>query len=186
MDYSGEEFTIRNPGSYRVNALVCSSLGSLQWHHNERDGVSNHQPHDCLLKRLFTRRSKKTSKLRVTALYSGNSPVTGEFPAQRASNAENVSNWWRHHVIKLCCSRNAWRSRSYMFLVAESEVGWVLWYLISLALPLLVSPCCSTDYSGSQRKFIYSFYFRPDDAYQWWTGSLLIHVLTWHLFGAKP
>ena len=22
---------------------------------------------------------------------------TGEFPAQRASNAENVSNWWRHH-----------------------------------------------------------------------------------------
>ena len=23
---------------------------------------------------------------------------TGEFPAQRASNAENVSIWWRHHV----------------------------------------------------------------------------------------
>ena len=23
--------------------------------------------------------------------------VTGEFPAQRASNAENVSIWWRHH-----------------------------------------------------------------------------------------
>ena len=22
---------------------------------------------------------------------------TGEFPAQRASNAENVSIWWRHH-----------------------------------------------------------------------------------------
>ena len=26
-----------------------------------------------------------------------NSPVTGEFPAQMASNAENVSIWWRHH-----------------------------------------------------------------------------------------
>ena len=25
---------------------------------------------------------------------------TGEFPAQRASNAENVSIWWRHHVYK--------------------------------------------------------------------------------------
>ena len=24
---------------------------------------------------------------------------TGEFPAQKASNAENVSIWWRHHVI---------------------------------------------------------------------------------------
>ena len=41
---------------------------------------------------------KKTSKLRVTGLWEGNSPVTGEFPAQRASNAENVSILWRHHV----------------------------------------------------------------------------------------
>ena len=48
----------------------------LQW----RDGVSNYQPHDCLLDRLFRRRSKKTSKLRVTGLCAGNSPVIGEFP----------------------------------------------------------------------------------------------------------
>ena len=27
------------------------------------------------------------------------SPVTGEFPTQRASNAEYVSNWCRHHVV---------------------------------------------------------------------------------------
>ena len=70
---------------------------SLQWRHNGRDGVSNHQPHDCLLNRLFKRRSKKTSKLRVTGLCAGNSPVIGEFPAQMASNAENDSIWWRHH-----------------------------------------------------------------------------------------
>ena len=69
----------------------------MQWRHNGRDVVSNHQPDDCLLSRLFKRRSKKTSKLRVTGLCVGNSPVTGEFPAQRASNAENVSIWWRHH-----------------------------------------------------------------------------------------
>ena len=68
----------------------------LQWRHNGRDGVSNHQPHDCLLNRLFRRRSKKTSKLRVTGLCVGNSPVTGEFPAQKACSAENVSIWWRH------------------------------------------------------------------------------------------
>ena len=37
------------------------------------------------------RRSQKTSKFRVTGLREGNSPVTGEFPTQRASNAENVS-----------------------------------------------------------------------------------------------
>ena len=34
-------------------------------------GVSNHQPHDCLLNRLFRHRSKKTSKLRVTGLCEG-------------------------------------------------------------------------------------------------------------------
>ena len=44
------------------------------------------------------RRSKKTPKPRVTGLCEGNSPVTGEFPAQRASSAENVSIWWRHHA----------------------------------------------------------------------------------------
>ena len=42
---------------------------------------------------------KKTSKLRVTGLWVGNSPVNGEFPAQMASNAENVPIWWRHHYI---------------------------------------------------------------------------------------
>ena len=35
--------------------------------------------------------SKKTSKLRITGFCAGNSPVTGEFPAQTASNAETVS-----------------------------------------------------------------------------------------------
>ena len=69
----------------------------LQWRHNGCDSVSNHQPHDCLLNRLFRRRSKKASKLRVTGLCAGNSPGTGEFPAQMASYAENVSIWWRHH-----------------------------------------------------------------------------------------
>ena len=46
----------------------------LHWHHNEHDGVSNHQPHGCLLNRLFRRRSKTTSKVRVTCLCVGNSP----------------------------------------------------------------------------------------------------------------
>ena len=46
---------------------------------------------------LFRRKSKKTSKLRVTGLCEGKSPLTGEFPAQRTSNAGNVFIWWRHH-----------------------------------------------------------------------------------------
>ena len=78
------------------------STSSSLWRHNGGDGVSNHRPHDCLFNRLFRRRSKKTSKLRVTGLCVGNSPGIGEFPAQMASNAENVSIWWRHHVNIWC------------------------------------------------------------------------------------
>ena len=79
-------------------SMLWSGMNSLQWRHNGRDSVPNHQPHDCLHNRLFRRRSKKTSKLRVTGLCAGNSPGTGDFPAQMASYAENVSIWWRHHV----------------------------------------------------------------------------------------
>ena len=51
---------------------------SLQWRHNERDCVSNHQPRDCVLNRLFRHRSKKTSRLRVTALCEGISHTKGQ------------------------------------------------------------------------------------------------------------
>ena len=51
--------------------------------HNERHGISNHRRLNCLLNRLFRCRSKKTSKLRVTDLCEGNSPVTGGFPSLR-------------------------------------------------------------------------------------------------------
>ena len=50
------------------------ALKSLRWRQNGRDSVSNHQPGHCLLSLLFGRRSKKTSKLRVTGLCVGNSP----------------------------------------------------------------------------------------------------------------
>ena len=83
-------------GSVMGSAFPCP----LQWRHNERDVVSNHQPRDCFLNRLSRRRSKKTSKVRVTmvtGLCEGNSPMTIEFPTQMASNAENVSIWWRYH-----------------------------------------------------------------------------------------
>ena len=78
-------------------ADVLLAISPLQWRHNGRNGVSNHQPHHCLLNRLLRRRSKKTSELRVTGLCVGNSPGTGEFPAQMASCAENVFISWRHH-----------------------------------------------------------------------------------------
>ena len=69
---------------WRIRALAATSwyydferlppflaLCSLQWRHNRRGSVSNHQPHGCLLNRWFRRRSKKTSKLRITAFVRG-------------------------------------------------------------------------------------------------------------------
>ena len=92
-------FDVWSEGPVWLGHTWTTSGRALQWRHNDRDDVSNHRPRECLLNRLFGRRSKKTSKLRVTGLCEGNSPVTGEFPAQMASNAENVSIWWRHHGI---------------------------------------------------------------------------------------
>ena len=74
----------RNPNIYthaqhtawllRVGVALGEYLIPLHWRHNDHGGVSNHQPHGCLLNLLVRRRSKKTSKLRVTGLCAGNSP----------------------------------------------------------------------------------------------------------------
>ena len=94
-----------------ICACLFRGTFSLRWRHNDHAGVSNHQPHGCLLNRVFRRKSKKTSKLRVTGLCVGNSPGTGEFPAQMASYAENVSIWCRHHVK-----------------AQHSRLNWFRWY----------------------------------------------------------
>ena len=59
-----------------------TTVSPLRWRHNGHDGVSNHQPHDCLLNRLFRDIWNKTSKPCATGLCAGNSPETGEFPTQ--------------------------------------------------------------------------------------------------------
>ena len=60
----------------------------------------NNRRLNCLLNRLFRRRSQKAPTPRATGLCGGNSPVIGEFPTQNDSNAENVSIWWRHVVAR--------------------------------------------------------------------------------------
>ena len=58
--------------------------------------------------RLFTQsfiQTQITENIKVLRHWPlcGEFTVTGEFPAQRASNAENVSIWWRHHENKDYC-----------------------------------------------------------------------------------
>ena len=113
LDWSPHIDFITSKASYTLSFLRRNlrsspqSLGELlQWRHNDRDGVSNHQPHDCLLNHLFRLSWKKTSKLRITGLCEGNSLGTREFPAQRASNVENVSIWWCRQVAYILLVRS--------------------------------------------------------------------------------
>ena len=62
-------------------------ISTLQWCHNGHDGVSNQQP-------LFTQ-----PFIQAHGIESSMAPVTGKFPLQMACTAEDVSIWWRHHVI---------------------------------------------------------------------------------------
>ena len=72
-----------SPYGVNLPQWACCAMGTLHWRHNELDGVSDHQPHDCLLTCLFRHRSKKTSKLRVTGLCEGNSPGPANCPHKR-------------------------------------------------------------------------------------------------------
>ena len=126
----GGKFENRFPCRETVRAI------SLEWRHNGRNGVSNHQPHDCLLNRLFRRIPKRTSKPCITGLCAGNSPVTGEFPAQRASDAENVSIWLRHHVhgrasvVSYGATKSDWRHLRQA--TTTFHQGWIIYYTPSL------------------------------------------------------
>ena len=82
------DFLGRLSFEFRSRACLCTGIGSLHWGHNGRDGVSNHQPHDCVLSRLFNSQIKENIKAPRHWLLCGEFTVTDEFPAQRASNAE--------------------------------------------------------------------------------------------------
>ena len=83
-----------------ISALihVAHRIYTLQWRHNEPDGVSNQGRLDCLLNRLLRRRSKKKPKLRVTGLCEGKPPVTGGFPSTKGQQRRKC---WRHHAPEL-------------------------------------------------------------------------------------
>ena len=98
---------------------------TLRWCHNGRDSVSNHQPHDCLLNHLFRRRSKKTTRLRVTGLCVGNSPETGEFPAQMAI-------WWRHYDMYLSNTCNEWHLQQFMLNYPQLIASGPRWWCVNI------------------------------------------------------
>ena len=101
---------------YTFTIFILGQLSStLHWRHNDHDGVSNHQPHGCLLDRLFRRRSKKISKLRVTGLCVGNSPGLVNSPHKGPVTRKMFP---FDDVIMTCCS----------FIISVCALKWTFFF----------------------------------------------------------
>ena len=89
----------------------------IQCSHKERNGVSNHRHLDLYSTVCSGADQRKHQS--TACLCKGNSPVTGEFPAQRVNNAENVSIWWRHPGHTILDYVSLWRLRVAVYFTSE-------------------------------------------------------------------
>ena len=84
-------------------------LSTLEWRHNGRGGISNHQPHDCLLNRLFRPDQRKHQSSASLAFVRGihrwpvNSPH--KWPEKRKMFIMNIPNSMLLKFISLFCER---------------------------------------------------------------------------------
>ena len=127
-----------------VRSILCCGITKpfvpLQWRHNEPDCVSNHRRLDCLLNRLIRRRSKKTLKTRFQWPLWEESTRDRWQPSRRASNAENVSIWWRHYGNE-CMPSSCCRYRNNLLgqWVNSPGLAWTIIKLASFVLPAIIS-----------------------------------------------
>ena len=85
------------PGHPWIWKTFNTGIASLQWRHNERNGVSNHRRLVCSTVCSGADQRKHQSSASL-AFVMGIHRWPVDSPAQRASSAENVSIWWRQHV----------------------------------------------------------------------------------------
>ena len=93
---------------------------ALQWRHNGRNSVSNHQPHDCFLNRLFRRRSKKTSKLRVTSL------CAHKWPVMRKKSLHLMTSSWKSRSGHLYIQKGTGKFRL-LYSLSNHRTQHILW-----------------------------------------------------------
>ena len=79
-------------------------MKTSQWRHNERDRVASQITsltivYSTVYSGVDQRKHQRSALLAFVRRIHAS--VTGEFPAQKASNAENISIWWRHHIYDL-------------------------------------------------------------------------------------
>ena len=121
----------------KTDRTVTQADHTLHWRHNDYDGVSNHKPCGCLLNRLFRRRSKKTSKLRVTGLCAGNSPRPVNSPHKgpvtwKMFPFDDVIMTWRFSSLSWQHVWPALFSLLYMYGLANVCTEYMILYMILL------------------------------------------------------
>ena len=121
--------------SYRT-MVIRAFLLSLPWRHNEHDGVSNHQPRNCLLNRLFRCRSRITSTLCVTGFCVGKL-----FPFYDVIMLWQVFIW--NHMLRSTCIMLHWTIIFWAkIILVFRRKGWVMQsfdisFVMSLGKPLI-------------------------------------------------
>ena len=94
-------------GHWGKHTERSTEVAALRWRHNDHAGVSNHQPHGCLLNSSFRRKSKKTSKLRVTGfvreIHRGPVNFPHKWPVTRKCFHLMTSSW-----VSIVTLTNAW------------------------------------------------------------------------------
>ena len=141
----------------------------LHWRHNDHGGVSNHQPHGCLTQSLIQAQIKENIKAPRHWPLCGEFTRICEFPAQKASNAGNVSIWWRHHEHINAKWAFAFKPRG-----AWSSTSWCVSICFYLYRPCWTPGKCLMNflYLGNVRK-CFAKILRPpskqihDDLFQW-------------------
>ena len=115
---------------------------SLHWRHNDHDGVSNHQPHGCLFNRLFRRRSKKTSKLRVIGHCARNSPGPVNSPRKGVVTRKMFPFgdviMYKWQVIKIFFHLNPWRWIMGCYVITWQEYDWTAIHTLAYIVLFLV------------------------------------------------
>ena len=159
-----------------------SSPVPLQWRHNDHDRVSNHQPHGCLLNRLFRRISKKTSKLRVTGLCVGNSPGPVNSPHKGPATRKMFP---FDDVIMLCAKvQSDWTTemnnmKKRDFERFDFEICFRIFLTLHESVALLSSSLCrNEDHFVQNNHYLFVGFHRPPmDIYRWFE----IPRLSWNV-----
>ena len=121
-EYNGDCWIPPNKGPGMRKAFPCHHGCALHWRHNQRDSVSNHQPHDCLLNRLFKALNKENIKA------PSHWPLWGEFTGDRW--IPRTKGQWRGKCFHLMTSSYiqpimaaGWQWFRFILWLIKSDVG---------------------------------------------------------------